>query len=270
MQGKNEFSVGLFALVGLVLFAGFVFSIGKFTGPTRPLDVEFTFVDGLTADAVVQYAGYRVGKVRSITILPRTPERPQMLRARLQLPDDLPVYRNSEIAITSMGLMGEKIIEIMPGGVGEPARDGDVLRGRDPMMLSKLFDQFSDAIGKDEQGGVKQIVSNVIQLTADLNEMTGSLRVIIAGNEKELDKLIENLSAGSEHLPGLMKSSEAAAARIEKVAEQIEMLSKQLNQVADDGKPEIKKMIQNFNETSENLKALSADVRKHPWKLIRK
>lgn len=265
-QGK-EFSVGLFAIIGFVLFAVFVFSIGKFKGPSREITVEFGYVDGLGAAAPVQYAGYKVGEVKSVKILPGPPVK---LLAKLSVPKDLPVTHTTEVSIGSMGLMGEKVIEILPSGEGAPLAEGEILRGTDPILLSRIFGQVRSMFDESTSNNIRQVAANVLKLTEDLNVFTSTLRKLSTENGEDIHKIITNTAESSDHLPGLMKSAESAAQRIDKAATSLTTLAENLKGMSADNRPEIQEMVKNLTATSANLKALSDDVRRHPWKLIRK
>lgn len=267
MKQSREYMVGVFVAAGIILFSVFVFSIGKFTGPSRILAVEFGYVDGLGADAPVQYAGYRVGKVESVKILPGPPVR---LRASLAIPKDLPVTKSSEVIITSMGLMGEKVIEIIPAPGGVPVAPGEVLQGSDPILLSKMFGQVRNLFDESTSGNIRQVAQNILTLTQDLNVFSAKLRKISEERGGDVEKILTNFSKSSENLPELMASAESAAKKIDKAAGSLSELAEHLKGMAGENRPDIKEIVQNLNETSGNLKALSDDVRRHPWKLIRK
>lgn len=267
MKQGREFSVGLFVTLGIVLFSIFVFSIGKFTGPSRDVTVEFGYVDGLGPDAPVQYAGYRVGKVKSVKIVPGAQVK---LLAHLSVPKDLPVTRTTEVIITSMGLMGEKVIEILPAPGGAPLPEGEVLRGTDPILLSRIFGQMGSLFGEGSSGNIRQVAQNVLKLTEDLSVFTATLRRVGAENGDDIDRILTNVAAGSDHLPGLLTRAEIAAQRIDNITYSLTAMSENLKGMAAENRPEIQEMVKNLNATSANLKSLSDDVRRHPWKLIRK
>ena len=260
MKQGREFSVGLFAALGLLLFCVFVFSIGKFTGPTRAVTVEFSYVDGLGPDAPVQYAGYHVGKVESVNIQPGPPVK---LLARLSVPKDLPISRSSEVSIGSMGLMGEKVIDIFPAAGGEPLPDGEILKGTDPILLSRVFGQVRSLFDESTSSNIRQVAHNVLKLTEDLNVFTSTLRHISTENGDDIDKILTNVAVSSERLPGLLKRIDGAAAATSDLADNLKGMSAE-------NRPEVYEMVKNLNATSANVKALSDDVRRHPWKLIRK
>jgi len=195
-QGK-EFSAGLFVIIGLVLFAVFVFQIGKFRGSSREIAVEFTYVDGLGAAAPVQYAGYKVGEVKSVKILPGPPVK---LLAKLSVPKDLPLTRTSEVSIGSMGLMGEKVIEILPSGEGEMLAEGEVLRGTDPILLSRIFGQVRSMFDESTGNNIRQVAANVLKLTEDLSVFTATLRKISTENGGDVRKILSNTAESSASL----------------------------------------------------------------------
>src|SRR3989338_8865578 len=175
MKRSKEFIVGLFIAAGIVLFAFFVFNLKRFTGPSRTVTVEFSNVDGLGAGSPVQYAGYRVGQVESVRIKPGAP---MMLLTTIRVPRDLPITTASEVSIASTGFMGDKVVEIMPAAGGTPPAEGAVLRGTDPVQLSRIFDQVRTMFDERTSGNIRQVTHNIVKLTEDLNVFTSTLRRI--------------------------------------------------------------------------------------------
>ncbi len=267
MKEKKELSVGLFAAAGIALFAVFVFSVGKFAGPSRQIRVEFGYLDGLAPDAPVQYAGYRVGKVEEIDIPAGEPVR---ILATLSIPKGLPVRRTTEVIITSMGLMGEKVVEILPSPDGDALPEGEVLRGTDPILLSRMFGQVRTLFDANTSGNIRQVAENVVRLTEDLTVFSSTLRKISLENGDDIHRILNNLSASSDHLPGVLTRAENTTVKIDKAAEALSQLAENLKGISSENRPEIHQIVKNLNATSENLKALSTDIRRHPWKLVRK
>jgi ElaB/YqjD/DUF883 family membrane-anchored ribosome-binding protein len=78
-------------------------------------------------------------------------------------------------------------------------------------------------------------------------------------------------------LPGIMKKLDADLANLKTVMEKTEALMGQTQTLvgrADaalaDNREQIDASIGNMQDISQNLKELTEDVKKHPWKLIRK
>ena len=151
-----------------------------------------------------------------------------------------------------------------------PPAEGAVLRGTDPVQLSRIFDQVRTMFDERTSGNIRQVTHNIVKLTEDLNVFTSTLRRIGAENGDDIDRILTNLSAGTDHFPGMMKSGEAAVRRIEESSKSLAALADHLKGMSAENRPEIQEIVKNLNATSENLKALSTDVRRHPWKLIRK
>lgn len=166
-KNANEFKVGLFVMLCVLGLAYLVLSTGKLSlgKQSYPVYVTFNEVAGLDKKAPVMLNGLEVGKVDDIKL--SYDDNQTRVVLTLALNKGVLVRENSEISIKTLGLMGEKYIQISssrdqgfiePGATiqGKPYADMDTLlasinatmdNNKDRMAsITKNFEAFSNDI----------------------------------------------------------------------------------------------------------------------------
>ena len=122
---KIEIIVGLFILLGLIGIFFLAFRIGKseFIGKkTYELNAVFNNLSGVSENARVEIAGVRVGSVENIEL-----NTDFQAVVTLKLPEYLILYDDTIAAIKTSGLIGDRFIELLPGGSGIQLEPGDLI-----------------------------------------------------------------------------------------------------------------------------------------------
>lgn len=127
MRRENlEIAVGFFVLIGLLALGYLTFKLGKVEalwGDYYIVEAEFSKVGGIKKGSVVEIAGVQVGSVERITLNDRYHAVVQMKIANsIKLPDD------SIASIRTKGLIGEKYVQIIPGGSDQIIPNGGKIR----------------------------------------------------------------------------------------------------------------------------------------------
>ncbi|MDP3786336.1 MAG: MlaD family protein [Candidatus Omnitrophota bacterium] len=139
-----EFKVGMFVAIGIAIFISMIFSIGSFrTFEQRyNLKVHFYFANGIQVAAPVRLAGVQVGEVRDIDIIFDKEKQKTVVELTLLLNKKARVEKDAEAFINTLGLIGEKYIEIMPGTAGnETFKPGQTLIGKDSVPVEKVTEK---------------------------------------------------------------------------------------------------------------------------------
>ena len=142
-----ELKVGIFVFIGIVLLFIIVFSIGKvyIFQPGYRIKILFNFAAGIADAAPVRLAGVGVGEVDTINIFYDE----EMMKTRVELltwiKEDVKIERDAIVRVNTLGLLGEKYLEIIPGNreAGFVEADG-VLIGEDPVMMDELAGDLKD------------------------------------------------------------------------------------------------------------------------------
>jgi phospholipid/cholesterol/gamma-HCH transport system substrate-binding protein len=140
-QTKLELKVGVFVFVGLSILAVFILKIGDFrTAATgHPVHFIFHFTNGVKVGAPVRFAGVDIGEVKDISFL--APQDQDKTRVKLSawVRKDVKIPRDSTVWVNTLGLLGEKYIEIMPGkNYTDCVADNQVMVGNDPLAMHEL------------------------------------------------------------------------------------------------------------------------------------
>ncbi len=135
-----ELAVGLFVLAGIVCLGYLAIRLGKMEVvgvKGYELHAVFSNSGGVKEGTSIMIAGVEVGRVKKITL------ENYQAKITLSLPRDLPIQEDAIASIKTKGLVGEKYIEIIPGGSEKFLSPGDKIRETQPSvdleeLISKL------------------------------------------------------------------------------------------------------------------------------------
>ncbi len=135
-----EIAVGIFIIAGLLCLAYISIKLGKvkLIGKNYyPVTAIFSTVKGLRNDTVVEISGVEVGKVDSIRLDNYEAVITLLIR------DDIKLQEDAIASIRTKGLLGEKYVEIMPGGSDVLIQPGGTMYETEPPIdLEKLIGSF--------------------------------------------------------------------------------------------------------------------------------
>ncbi len=139
---KLELKVGIFVFVGVIILSFFVLSIGKFKNWASGYRVEFiyNFVNGVKIGAPVRFAGVDIGDVRSIKFIFVPAEQKTKIHIFCWISKDVKIPMDSTVWVNTLGLLGEKYIEIMPGkDYSRCLAANHSMDGVDPIPMHEVF-----------------------------------------------------------------------------------------------------------------------------------
>lgn len=231
MQDRNRTSlvVGSFALAALGALAVAILSLssqeGVFGG-SYPLVGYYENVQGLIPNAPVWLAGTRVGRVESVDLGTR-PDGEPAVKVVLKIDEDVRerIRADSTASIGTIGLLGDRYVEVSLGSPGEPAlEDGAEIRIANPANIARAIDTGTQALdniatlaknlntvvmGFQGEKGSQGLVSSVESVSSILNE--------IQHGQGFLHSLIYD-----EHEGGGMASLNQSLATFESILKEIE------------------------------------------------
>ena len=139
-----EFKVGIFVAIGIAIFMSMIFSLKelKYAQQKYTIKVRFDFANGIEVAAPVRVAGVQVGEVKDIQIAEDKEANKMAVDLYVWLDKRIKVERDSEAFINTLGLIGEKYVEILPGTPGgEALKPGETLIGRESVPIEKLTEK---------------------------------------------------------------------------------------------------------------------------------
>jgi phospholipid/cholesterol/gamma-HCH transport system substrate-binding protein len=308
---NKESKVGLLLAVAGIIFVLAVFLIGDQEGVWKSkyqLRIYYDQVQGLLPGAPVRLAGLRVGSVRDIEF---SSEMPGQLEVILSVDKAVKsmIRSDSEALIGSLGLLGDKTIEIT---VGSPdsmmLEDGEVIRAGKSASIEAIIAQGGDLVDNlsvasanareiiekinDGKGSLGLFVNDpsvyfdldkllilTERLTNQLDSGKGSLArfvndstfyVELTGFLSNTKALIDTLTNGEGTLPMLMKNPEPYQ-NLESILSDWRELTAQIRS----GKGSAGKLLTedslyvNLSRTLERTEALLKDLRENPGRYVK-
>ena len=214
MKREKEIILGAIVFIGIsVLVAGATWLSENYWGPAGGYKIYASFesVMGLKKGNEVALRGVRVGKVLEIEM---DKGRPLVLIGFRYLRD---IPKDSQIILRSVGMLGERILEVRLGSSEESFRDGDMAIGSTELGIE---DMTNDAA---EMAHSIKVVIDSLTAPENISRMTNSLRSVdttttmlrelMLSNESKLAASIDNLSTATRDASSLMASNKARIER---------------------------------------------------------
>ena len=237
---RPEFKVGglIMLAAGLIITASIVVTgWNPELDDTYRVNVLFRTSGGLQTGSAVRIAGIKIGTVDAIEL------EGSEARIFLKLYAKYPVYRDSAATIKSVGILGDKYVEILQGNsMSGSLQDGDDIEVVIP--------------GSD----IDSMIDSLSLILRDIKSVTGALDRSIGGvqGEERLTRILDNiegLTQNTEQLTGTVND------RIESIMLQIETFSRDLAEISGDNKGEVAEILANLKEFSAQLEAITTENR---------
>jgi len=148
-----ELKVGTFILMGIAILFLIVFSVGdiKVSKSGYRIKVYFNFASGIGGAAPVRLAGVGVGRVEGIRIV-RDAADATKAELSVWINDAAKVEKDATVTINTLGMLGEKYLEIIPGTPGETIlKNNDTIIGKDPVSMEKVTENLANLSGSIEE-----------------------------------------------------------------------------------------------------------------------
>jgi len=142
MSKSKEILVGLFVLIGIVCLAYLTIKMGRMElgrSSGYELVAKFSSVNGLRTGAEVEIAGVRIGRVIHIGL----DKDGVSALVTLRVNHDVKLTDDVIASIKTAGLIGDKYIDLAPGGNGEPLKAGDMIEETQPAIdIEELISKY--------------------------------------------------------------------------------------------------------------------------------
>ena len=174
-KSRLELKLGIFVFCAIVVLFVFVFLIGDLKNKysSYPVSFVFNFVNGVKVGAPVRFAGWDVGQIRKIKVI--TAESTNSTKIMLEglVNKDCKIPVDSQVWVNTLGLLGEKYIEIMPGkNYTTLVQKNGIMVGNDPVPMQE-FGELARSIAKklDESiSEIKTVAGSISSLTRNLDD----------------------------------------------------------------------------------------------------
>ena len=168
--------LGMFVIIGLVLFAGTIYFVGKqknLFGSTFHLKAQFKTVSGLKEGNNVRFSGINVGTVDGIELITDT-----SVMVDLVIKKNVQQFIKTDAvaSIGSDGLMGDKVLTISPGSSNKsPVKNDAIILSKSAVEMSDIMSSLKNSV---DNAGI--ITAQLAQVTYKINNGNGALSKLIS------------------------------------------------------------------------------------------
>ncbi|MDH5404983.1 MAG: MlaD family protein [Candidatus Aminicenantes bacterium] len=257
---RTEIKVGIFVIIGLSILGYLLLKIESLPW-VKPegytVKVEFSSIAGLETNADVRLAGYKVGKVSHIRLTDKG-----TVEVDLMIDPMVKLYSDAKAAVGTIGLLGEKYIEVSSGTLTNPqVLNGGWIEGLAPTSIDQMVAVMNsigaevdnmvhyvrDVIGSEEsQKGIRQFFATWDKLSSTLMELSDTNKekinqafdrmVLLTDDLRvQVPHIIENIKNFSQSIDDVIEENRAdlreGITNIKKVGEQLDESLRTLNEI---------------------------------------
>ncbi len=247
--------VGAFVIIGFILLALIVFFVSGvyLFRQGYYLTVSYNYVDILDKGAPVRMAGVRVGEVNKVSLFFDEKEKRTRVLVKVFIEKGAEIRENYTFDIRGTHVLSEPHIEITPiPGDSAVLQDGAQIKGVNPVPVEALIDRAHsivarvDEILKNVQGaiGEKEGGEALKKIVLNMASVTDSMKIVLSGSEGDLKGVIGNLKSSTDSLQDVLGKIQKGDGTVGSL-----LMKDQLYR---------------------DLSDFVADVKAHPWKLLKK
>lgn len=253
-QDKDDVKLGLIVL-SIVVFCSAVWIVPgmiRLLLPGKIVKIGFDSAGGAGVNSPVKFNGVDVGDVVRVKILPEDEDRGYRVVFDCRIKRDLVIRKGSNVFVKSIGLMGEKTIDIIPAPPGAPIlKKGEVLIGAQPLGFDELV-QSGQTIAKN----FKKVYDSIQDLTQD-KELSASLKNTFSNMEKifaDIDGMQTENADDLERLwASLNELYKGPDTDMNEIMKKFSAIKSSAGDIMGENKADIEAIKKNFEEASEHL-----------------
>lgn len=258
---KETFNLGLFVVIGLIIFITAVYFIGEHKNmfdKTFTVSANFNNVNGLMQGNNVRYSGINVGTVRNINMINDSTINVELIINEKMVQH---IKKDAIATIGSDGLVGNMIVNIIPGeGLAAPITQGDVIKTYTKIGTGEMLNTLNTT---NENAAL--LTSKLLDIVNSINKGKGTLGMLIKDTlmANNVSLTLENLKLTSQEANKVMLQLNSLINQIdlkESVAGVLLNDTMEANKVRniisnlETSSLEIQSVIGNLNETITHLK----------------
>lgn len=232
---SSEVAVGAAIFIAIIiLIAGYLYlKQVPFRAGRYYLTVHFDDVTGLEKSDFVSVSGLKIGRVTDMWL------NGLEVLVKLELNPSVQLPKDSRALIKSIGMVGEKYVEIIPGASSDILNDGDSIGG------SNLGDLT------DISGSMDKLIQQAQELIIQLRTMAEVLFDNTTQRDfKETIFHLKNISAD------LDKNSDKNTSHLENILVNLDSISTNLNELLVERRKKMEDSIDNFHAFSNQLQGV--------------
>jgi len=264
--------IGIFVVSALIITVSFILFLEPHVGDMgKTLEVRFSNISGINDGTRVTFAGRPVGEVTKILEVPHARDekadslgRLYYYQLTLKIDSSVRVFTSDEITVSTIGLMGEKTVSIIPKA---PPKGTHPVLVTDQILFARSVDPVENALKK---------IANVSE---KIQELVTNFDDWFTENEDDLSKSVSGFASVMGELDEVLASvnKEELVAVITDTVEVLKSDLELINQMLADAKEtdlmgKVGNAFDNFNEAMDafnvdgkqilsNLNVITQDIR---------
>ena len=265
--------LGVFVLVALILLGLVSSRIGGFVlfqQKHNIVETKFNDLMGLEPQSDVRMAGVKVGTIQSISL-----DKGRAL-VRIALLPGIQLPASTKATIVGRGMVGEKYLSLhaTPGDTSV-LPDGALISSVPGGDINTLIEQMSRIMGNI--GSISKSLNRILAnnntsdslqgLIGKTNDAVSEISKMVNENQRDVRNTIHNLNLVtaelSKQLPKAIESGHKFFSEGKTTVDHADA-------ILVDNRENLYRMLFELRKASENLEALSDNLRRNPWKLLSK
>lgn len=254
MPFSRQIGVGIFVIVGVLLFGGGLFLIGdrrQLFESSFVVGTEFANVSGLQNGANVRVSGLDAGEVLSIEV-PPGPE--AKFRVTMRVVERVrPLVRSDSVAtIQTDGIVGNKIVAISAGSSeATVVAENGMIPSQEPLELADLLEKGSEAFDTLYESvlSVKDDFEETMRLTAEMARHADDLFEASSDELRAMASSGRRLADNAEAISRRVREGEGTLGKLL----EDDRLYEQTTEIAED----VREGLEEISATAANLRELS-------------
>ncbi|MCY1023134.1 MlaD family protein [Pyxidicoccus sp. MSG2] len=236
----TPFRVGLLVIAAgafLVTFVLFARKGGLSDRESIVVWAYFRDASGLAVRGRVQIAGIPVGEIDAITLEGTRAKVFLRIRKDVDLREDAVVTKRSE------SLLGDYLLDLNPGTENAPVME-------DNGQIRRVIDT----------AGMEAVFESLSQITADIQQVTGSLREVLGGEKGQgsLQRIVENLVRLSDSVDATVRRN---ADRLDIIVGNVEGISEDVRSITQSNSADVTRIVDNIEMITRDVREVLASVK---------
>lgn len=261
---KRELKIGIFLAGTLVILATFIFIVGDmselFKKPGYPLNILVDSALGLEKGSSVKMAGIKIGFVKDILLNRRRAQIVMNIYPQFKVP------KGSKATLSSLGLLGERFMDIVPSAEEATFGPGETMEGLPPVSFDQIGSLFvsigdevkqlsgslRDILNKDTSADFRETLKNLSALASELNDF-------FAQNKGKLGQTLQSASLAFTDIDQ----------RFREISDNLNKAVGQMGSLVDENRTgvkenlaKIKELLDKFGEVADRLNESLEKIRK--------
>lgn len=283
----SEIKAGIWIFISLILFSAFVFAVtgSRFWEEKDYYRVRLDYVGGLEVGSPVRMAGVLVGKVDKLEFIEG---QDKLIELTIEVDKNLRVRENTVAYLSFISITSEQHLELEQSLTpAPPLEPGDLIPSKELTTMDDVMETIgfvgdtlrvilSQVHAVLKPANIAKFDSIITGINTFIQGGPGQLEDILntAGHTLvSIDSLVSNLdrvvTASDTLVNQVLLETRGTVVRARRTMAEIDSVMGTVNHVVLDNATDLSRLIDNLNQTSENLKELSGIVKDNPFLLIR-